>query len=366
MLALGLMSGTSMDGIDLAVLETDGGDRLSFGPTGFVPYGADDRALLRQALADAVGLGDRTARPGALREADARVTALHVAAVRGFVAAHPEATRGLELIGFHGQTVLHRPERRLTVQIGDGAALARDCGIGVVADLRAADVAAGGQGAPLVPAFHRALAGSAGVALPAAVLNLGGVGNITFLPERGDPIAFDTGPANALVDDLMLERTGQPFDRDGATAAGGTIHGAVVDALMRHPYFDVPPPKSLDRNDWSRAAVAALSTADAAATLVDFTAASVARALDLLRDRPTLLVVCGGGARNPTLMGRLRTRLPCRVEGAGVMGWDGDAVEAQAFAYLAVRSRSGLPITFPGTTGIAVPMTGGCFHPAGS
>ena len=365
MLALGLMSGTSMDGIDLALLETDGGDRLSFGPTGFAPYGDDDRALLRQALADAVGLANRMTRPGTLRRAEARVTALHVAAVRGFIAAEPAATRGLELIGFHGQTVLHRPERRITVQIGDGAALARECGVAVVADLRAADVAAGGQGAPLVPAFHRALAGSTGVALPAAVLNLGGVGNITLLPERGDPTAFDTGPANALVDDLMLERTGQPFDRDGGAAAAGAVHGAIVEALMQHPYFDVPPPKSLDRNDWSRAAVSGLSTADAAATLVDFTAASVARAFGFLPGRPTLLVVCGGGARNPTLMGRLRTRLPCRVEEAGVMGWDGDAVEAQAFAYLAVRSRSGLPITFPGTTGVAVPMTGGVFHPAG-
>ncbi len=364
MLALGLMSGTSMDGIDLALVETDGGDRLSFGPTGFVPYGEKDRALLRQALADAVGLGDRAARPGALGEAEACVTARHGAAVRDFVAAHPDAARGLELVGFHGQTVLHRPERRLTVQIGDGARLARETGIDVVADLRAADVAAGGQGAPLVPAFHRALAGSAGLALPAAILNLGGVGNITFLPERGDPVAFDTGPANALLDDLMLERTGAAFDRDGAAAAAGSIASDIVDALMRHPYFAAPPPKSLDRNAWSRAAVAPLSTADAAATLTDFTAASVARALDLLADRPTLVVVCGGGASNPTLMGRLQDRLPCRVVAAGALGWDADAIEAQAFAYLAVRSRLGLPITFPGTTGVPAPLPGGTFHAA--
>ncbi|RYC31718.1 anhydro-N-acetylmuramic acid kinase [Lichenibacterium minor] len=359
MLALGLMSGTSMDGIDLALLDTDGRDRLQFGPTAFTPYAEADRALLRRALADAASLSDRDARPGALAEAETRITALHAAAVREFLAAHPAEARRLELIGFHGQTVLHRPERRLTVQIGDGARLARDTGVDVVADLRAADVAMGGQGAPLVPAFHRALAAASGLALPAAVLNLGGVGNITFLPDAGDPLAFDTGPANALVDDLMLERTGAAFDRDGATAAAGRIHPGIVADLMRHPYFAAPPPKSLDRNAWSRAPVAPLSTADAAATLTDFTAASVARALAHLPAAPGVLVVCGGGARNPTLMDLLAARLPCRVLAAAALGWDGDAVEAQAFAYLAVRSRLGLPITFPGTTGVAAPATGG-------
>ena len=359
MLALGLMSGTSMDGIDLALLDTDGVDRLAFGPTGFVPYAEADRALLRRALVDAVGLENRASRPGALAEAEARVTALHAAAVRSFVAAHPEAARGLEVVGFHGQTVLHRPERRLTVQIGDGAMLAQACGVDVVADLRAADVAAGGQGAPLVPAFHRALAASSGVPRPAVVLNLGGVGNLTFLPASGDPIAFDTGPGNALLDDLMTERDGVPFDRDGAAAAAGQARPDVVAQMMSHPFFAAPPPKSLDRDAWSRAAVSSLSTPDAAATLTGFTAASVARALGHLPERPLLTVVCGGGARNPTLMRALAEALPCRVAGAASVGWDGDAVEAQAFAYLAVRSRLGLPLTFPGTTGAPEPMAGG-------
>ncbi len=364
MLALGLMSGTSMDGIDLALVETDGAARLRFGPTAFAPYSDADRALLRRALADAVALDDRTARPGALAKAEIRITDLHAAAVRAFITTHPEATRDLELIGFHGQTVLHRPEHRLTVQIGDGAALARQTGVDVVADLRAADVGAGGQGAPLVPVFHRALAGAASVENPVAILNLGGVGNVTFLREGDDPIAFDTGPANALVDDLLLERTGATFDRDGATAARGTVDAAIVEALMRHPYFDAPPPKSLDRNAWSRTPVSALSTEDAAATLTDFTAASVQRGIALLPEAPKLLVVCGGGARNPTLMGRLAARLPCRVVTAETLGWNGDAMEAQAFAYLAVRSRLGRPITFPGTTGVTAPLTGGVFHAA--
>ena len=365
MLALGLMSGTSMDGVDLALLDTDGGDRLRFGPTGFSPYGGDDRALLRAALAAATTLPDRRDRTGVLGEAEARVTALHAAAVRDFLQAHPEAARGLDVVGFHGQTVLHRPEHRLTVQIGDAAALARACGVAVVSDFRAADVAAGGQGAPLVPVFHRALAGSAGLALPAAVLNLGGVGNLTYLPAAGDPVAFDTGPGNALMDDLMVERTGEPCDRDGRAAAAGTADEAVVAALMRHPYFDRAPPKSLDRDAWSRAAVAPMSTVDAAATLAEFTAASVARALRHLPETPGTVVVCGGGAHNPALMARLRRRLPCRVLGAAAVGWDGDAVEAQAFAFLAVRSRLGLPLTFPTTTGVPTPLCGGLFHPAG-
>jgi len=364
MLALGLMSGTSMDGIDLAVLETDGRATIRSGAVAFAPYAAEDRALLRRAIGAATGLTDRHARPSPLAEAEARLTALHVAAVRSFMARHPEEAGRLEVLGFHGQTVLHRPERGLTVQIGDGAALARGCGIAVVADLRAADVAAGGQGAPLVPVFHRALAEASGVAAPVALLNVGGVANVTFLPGNGaDPTAFDTGPGNALIDDLMLERTGEPFDRDGASAASGRVQAARVDAMLRHPYFEAPPPKSLDRNDWSREAVASLSTADAAATLTDFTAAAVARALHLLPARPNLVVVCGGGTRNPTLMARLRVRLPCPVEDAAALGWNADAIEAQAFAYLAVRSRLGLPLTFPGTTGVAAPLTGGVFHP---
>ncbi len=364
MLALGLMSGTSMDGIDLAVLETDGRAAIRSGSAAFAPYAEEDRALLRRAIGAATGLTDRHARPAPLAEAEARLTALHVEAVRSFMARYPDEAGRLDILGFHGQTVLHRPERGLTVQIGDGAALARGCGIDVVADLRAADVATGGQGAPLVPVFHRALAEASGVAAPVALLNVGGVANITFLPGDGaDPIAFDTGPGNALIDDLMMERTGEPFDRDGASAASGRIDAACVDAMLRHPYFEAPPPKSLDRNDWSRQAVASLSTADAAATLTDFTAAAVARALPLLPARPKLIGVCGGGTRNPTLMTRLRAHLPSPVEDAAALGWNADAIEAQAFAYLAVRSRLGLPITFPGTTGVAAPMTGGVFHP---
>ena len=364
MRALGLMSGTSMDGIDLALIETDGDKSLSFGPTGFRAYDDEDRRLLRAGLADATAIAtDRMDRPGVLAEAEALVTTRHAEAIGRFLSEHGLDPQTIDVVGFHGQTMLHRPERRVTVQIGDGARLAARCGIAVVSDLRVADVAAGGQGAPLVPVFHRALAEAAGLDLPVAVLNIGGVANITLVRAGADPVAFDTGPGNALLDDLMLERTGVAMDRGGAAAAAGRVDEAALRTLLDHPYFALPPPKSLDRNDWSRAAVAALPTANAAATLTAFTARSIALAFALAGERPTAAIVCGGGARNPVLMAELRRSLPCTVRDAAALGWTGDAIEAQAFAYLAVRSRRGLPLTFPTTTGVPAALTGGVFHP---
>jgi anhydro-N-acetylmuramic acid kinase len=357
--SIGMMSGTSMDGVDVAFIETDGKSDVRQGPKGFFPYSDSDRATLREALNEATSLTDRDARPGALAKAQAIVTGRHSAAIADFLSDNGLTRAGVDIVGFHGQTVLHRPERRLTVQIGDGDSLARTLGMPVAWDMRAADVAAGGQGAPLVPVYHRALAEAAQLDLPAAVLNIGGVANITFLPEHGDPIAFDTGPGNALLDDLMLERTGTAMDRDGATAARGTVNEPVLQRLLDHPYFVKPAPKSLDRNDFSRGPVADLSTADAAATLTAFTAASVARSLDLVPQRPTKIIVCGGGASNPTLMKMLAQRCGVDLMSADAMGWSADAMEAQAFAYLAVRALNGLPLTFPGTTGVAQPMTGG-------
>ncbi|HEY8579121.1 MAG TPA: anhydro-N-acetylmuramic acid kinase, partial [Beijerinckiaceae bacterium] len=229
----------------------------------------------------------------------------------------------------------------------------------VVWDMRAADVAAGGQGAPLAPAWHRALALAGGLDLPIAALNLGGVGNVTFVPAAGDPVAFDTGPGNALLDDLMLARTGRAMDRDGACAAAGRVDAAALAALTAHPYFDAPPPKSLDRNAFSIRPVEGLSTEDAAATLAAFTVATVMRGLAHLPATPRLLVVCGGGARNGHLMRLLAEAAPCPVAAAGAVGWDGDALEAQAFAYLGARARRGLPLTWPTTTGVGAPTPGG-------
>jgi anhydro-N-acetylmuramic acid kinase len=357
--ALGLMSGTSMDGVDLALVETDGGAVVRFGPTGFRPYEPGDRSLLRVALAEAAGLADRDARPGALAAAETCVTERHREAVESFLAAQNIDRRSIDIVGFHGQTVVHRPQQRLTVQIGDGAALARALDMKVAYDFRADDVAAGGQGAPLVPIFHRALAAHAGLSGPLVVLNVGGVANLTFIDGDADPIAFDTGPGNALIDDLMLRHTGTAMDEGGTTAAEGRADAVALAALLAHPYFERPLPKSLDRDEFSCEPVAALALADAAATLTAFTAHSIDRALAHLPQAPRLAILCGGGAHNLTLRWQLMQLLPCGLVTADALGWSGDAIEAQAFAYLAVRSLKNLPITFPSTTGIDRPLNGG-------
>lgn len=357
--AIGLMSGTSMDGVDVALLETDGEAVVRPGPSGFRPYSPEERETIRAALAPATALAGRDERPPALAAAEAVVTEAHRQAVLDFLADEGIDRADIDVVGFHGQTVFHAPERRLTVQIGDGQGLADALGLPVVYDLRADDVAAGGQGAPLVPAYHRALAAASGLTAPLAVLNLGGVGNLTFIGPDGDLVAFDTGPANALIDDLMGERTGRPIDEGGATAAAGHVDAAALAVLLDHPFFALPPPKSLDRNAFSRAAVSGLATADAAATLVAFTAETVARGLAFASPPPERLIVCGGGARNPVLIAAIAARAGIPVETADQLGWSADAIEAQAFAFLAVRSLEGLPITYPGTTGIARPQTGG-------
>jgi anhydro-N-acetylmuramic acid kinase len=358
--ALGLMSGTSLDGIDAALIETDGERVARFGPVGYRPYAESERDLLRRALAAATGLTDRTARPGVLAEAEALVTRAHADAVEDFFRAQRLDRKDIAVVGFHGQTVLHRPERRLTVQIGDGQALARRIGVPVVFDLRAADVAAGGQGAPLVPVFHRALVENLHRTHPIAVLNVGGVANVSYIDGAADLIACDTGPGNALIDDFMRARSGARCDRDGATAAQGRIDEAWLAGALAHPFFAAPPPKSLDRNAFASLDASGLALAEGAATLTAFTAAAVAAVVPHLPRAPRSWIVAGGGARNPTLMRMLAARLkPATVESAQGVGWSSDAIEAQAFAFLAVRCLNGLPITFPGTTGAPRPMTGG-------
>jgi len=357
--AIGLMSGTSMDGVDVALIETDGRNEVRQGPSLFRPYGAADRKLLRAALMEAVGLTDRLARPPAILACEHMVTRRHAEAVERFLEQNGIAAADVDVVGFHGQTVIHRPREGLTAQIGDGQGLADRLGIPVAFDFRAADVAAGGEGAPVVPVYHRALIEAADIVGPVAFLNIGGVANVTYVDDGFDPIACDTGPGNALLDDLMHARAGKPMDRGGRTAARGLVDEAALGRLLAHPYFEKKPPKSLDRNAFSRALVDGLSLEDAAATLTAFTAASVARLLPHLPRRPGELVVCGGGARNPTLMRELALRLGCKVSTAQQHGWSVDAMEAQAFAYLAVRSMEGLPITFPTTTGVPAPLTGG-------
>ena len=365
MRAIGLMSGTSMDGIDVALIETDGETVSRFGPTAMHAYQEHEIALLRRAMDAALALRDRAERPAVIAEAEALITKLHASAVNEFVEANAIDRRTVDVIGFHGQTVLHRPREKLTVQLGDGAALARTTGIPVVYDLRAADVAAGGQGAPLVPVFHRALARTLARPHPIVVLNLGGVANITYIDGGNDPIACDTGPANALIDDFMGTRTGVHRDEGGRAAAEGQIDQAVIERLLSHPFFAAPAPKSLDRNDFrdwvaAHARLVEKSTADGAATLTMLTAATVARVVSILPRPPATWIVAGGGARNPALMRMLIEQLaPASVETADQAGWSGDALEAQAFAFLAVRSLKRLALTFPTTTGAPRAMTGG-------
>jgi anhydro-N-acetylmuramic acid kinase len=357
--AIGLMSGTSLDGVDVALLKTDG-ERLSdFGPTGYRAYSAAERVLLREALAAAATLSSRDGRPGVVGDAERLVTDAHAEAVETFLTQHRLARTDIDVVGFHGQTVLHRPEDRLTIQIGDGNALAKALRLPVVFDLRAADVAAGGQGAPLVPVYHRALVRTLDRAGPVAVLNIGGVANVTYI-DNDTLIACDTGPGNALLDDFMLRTIGKAVDRDGRHAARGRVDENWIARALDHPFFKTLPPKSLDRNAFAALTVDTMSPDDGAATLTAFTAASIARIIEMLPTPPKSWIVAGGGANNPTLMRMLDQRLaPAVVETATGSGWLGDAIEAQAFAYLAVRSLKGLPLTFPGTTGVPRPVTGG-------
>lgn len=368
-----------MDGIDAAVIRSDGHERIEPGAFLTTPY--DDR--LRADLRAILGIDPRTAdisRSKAIEAMSLRLTCLHAVAVEALLRDAGMTADEVDLIGFHGHTIFHDPASRSTSQIGDGGLLARLTGIPVVNDFRTADVNAGGEGAPFAPLYHRALASEV-AGRPLAVLNLGGVGNVTWLgdeAEHGEDaiVSGDTGPANALVDDWVLAITGARYDDGGRLAASGRVDESVLARLLDNPYFHRPTPKSLDRQDFARAVDAALyragddglriptlSAEDGAATLTAFTAASVARVVPLLPAPPLRWLVTGGGRHNATLMAMLRDRLGVPVDPVEAVGWNGDALEAQAFGHLAVRSRLGLSLSLPTTTGVPHPMTGGRFHP---
>ena len=359
MRAIGLMSGTSMDGVDVALIDTDGETISAFGPTGYRAYSEDERAVLRQALKDGAGMTSRDQRPPSVARAEELITRAHAEAVEAFMAANGLGRSDIGVIGFHGQTIVHRPDLKMTVQIGDGVALRQRLGIPVVYDLRQADIAAGGQGAPLVPVFHRALASQKALPRPLGIVNVGGVANVTFIGTGDELVAFDTGPGNALVDDWMRERTGKAMDDGGFMAARGRADEALLAWLMVHPFFAKSPPKSLDRNAFAHRIVGNVSTEDGAATLTTFTARSIARAADFVKARPVLWVVCGGGAKNAELLRLLAYHTRAEVKTGEEVGLSSDFLEAQAFAYLAVRSLQHLPITFPSTTGVREPIPGG-------
>jgi len=355
---LGMMSGTSLDGVDAALVETDGERLGRLGASLTVPLPSGLRRRLRALMERAETLA---ADAPELVSAEAELTVLHAEAAKAVIARAGVAAGEVRAIGFHGQTLLHRPKARRTWQIGDARALAAATGLPVVHDFRSADVAAGGEGAPLVPLFHAALLCQA--ERPIAVLNLGGVGNVTFLGLGGELLAFDTGPGNALLDDWTLRHTGHAYDSGGRLAASGRANEAVLERLLAHPYFARTPPKSLDRLDFREAAGQAgldrLAPADGAATLAAFTARAVAAALPHLPSPPRRWVVCGGGRHNRAILRCLVEALGAPVGTAEDEGWDGDAIEAQAFAFLAARSLRGLPLSLPGTTGVPRPMPGG-------
>ena len=361
--SVGLMTGTVLDGdIDVALLRTDGETVQEFGPWALVPYERGVVALLEEAVAAARQWRFEGPEPDVFASAEKALTEAQGDAVREVLAENGIRAEEIGVIGFHGQTVLHRPPapgtHGRTRQLGDGAAMARALGIDVVTAMRVNDMAHGGQGAPLSPIYHRALLRRVSAAPGTVFLNLGGVANLSVVAGE-ELIAFDTGPANAPINDWVRRRAGEAMDRDGRLARAGTVDESRLTALLDHPYFDTPWPKSLDRFDFPAALADGLTLEDGAATLTAFAAAAVARGLSLLPEPARALIVAGGGRRNPALMHELSRRTGLTVHDADALGLRGDAIEAECFAYLAERSRRGLPISFPHTTGAPRPLEGG-------
>ena len=356
--ALGAMSGTSLDGVDAAMVETDGEVIHAFGDSTYRAYTSDEQAVLKAALGRWPGED--------IAAAAAVVQRAHQEVLSSF--------EGVGLVGFHGQTLAHEPGGRGTHQVGDGAALAEALNLPVVWDFRSADMDLGGEGAPLAPFFHFACARWIGADAPLAFLNLGGVGNLTWVDPRkarpeddGALLAFDTGPANAPINDVMMARRAVPFDRDGALARQGVVAQGALELFLEERYFARMPPKSLDRDAFADmiGLVRELSDSDAVATLTGMSAAAVLKGMEHCPIPPARLLVTGGGRKNPVLMEMLRVSLDCPVDPVEAVGLDGDMLEAQAFAHLAVRVLRGLPTSCPGTTGVRAAVSGGILSQPG-
>jgi anhydro-N-acetylmuramic acid kinase len=366
MRAIGLMSGTSMDGIDVALVATDGIRVERCGPYLSVPYDPAFKRQIESGLEEAKAISERSQRPGSLAGLERELTLRHRDAVDTFLKEHGLARGDVDLIGFHGQTVLHRPDKALTVQLGDGALLAGETGIPVVSDMRANDMEHGGQGAPLVPAYHAALAAGLPAALepgfgPVAFVNIGGISNVTFIAPGHPPIAFDSGPGNALIDQWVEQNAGIPFDDGGRIAGEGEADMAIVERYLSLPFFEKDGPKSLDRGDFTLDPVQGMELSDGAATLAALTASAIVKAAERIETTPRLWIMSGGGARNDTIMRALRAMAggAAQIVTADEAGFNADMMEAEAWAYLAVRSAKGLPLTFPTTTGCDAPVSGG-------
>lgn len=365
--AVGLMSGTSMDGVDAAVLYTDGEHVEHRGPSLTMPYPDTLKNDLKNAVEIASSLPAITGENTVINEVERNITDFHSDVVSELEKMLGAGKGQIDLVGFHGHTVTHRPERGWTWQIGDGERLASNTGLNIISDFRTNDMDNGGEGAPLVPLYHSSLLKKNRKYNTIAVLNIGGVANVTWVKfsdndEIEDIVAFDTGPGNALLDDWMLAHTGTAVDLNGDTAATGLNHEEIIMGLMASPYFDEKPPKTLDRNDFNMQSARGLSLEDGAATLTSFVVESVVAAQSHFPSPPEVWYVCGGGRHNKTLMRRLRRHLPTLVDPVEVLGWRGDALEAEAFAFLAARSLYGLPLSLPKTTGCKVAVSGGIHH----
>ncbi len=358
---IGIMSGTSLDGID-AVLAAPRGKRLRLVSSHHRPYPGALRSRL---------LGLHQPGPDELHRAallSNELAAAYAASVRGLLARAGVSARAVAAIGCHGQTVRHRPDAGYTLQLVNGALLAELTGITVVCDFRSRDIAAGGEGAPLVPAFHRAMFGSPGRSR--AIVNVGGIANITHLPARGAVTGFDCGPGNCLLDAWILERRRKRYDARGAWAASGTVIPRLLRKLVAHPFFRRCPPKSAGRREFNlqwvkRALKGTERPADVQATLLELTATGIARAVDKHCARAREIHVCGGGARNRTLLARLAALLPGRrIATTDALGVAPEHVEALAFAWLALKTLRSEPGSLPAVTGARGPRVLGAIYPA--
>ena len=344
---IGLMSGTSMDGVDAAYLKTNGIDFIETGMAITLPYSDS----FRNELSEVVSKGLYS------KNVEYQITNIHADAVKHLIEKNGDSRGFVDLIGFSGHTIFHIPDEKKTLQIGDGAMLADLTGIDVVSDFRSNDLINGGQGAPLAPVYHQVLATK--LKKPVGIINIGGVANITYIGTEDELISFDTGPGNALIDDFIFSRLGYRQDTGGKLALSGKLDKKILESLMDHTYFSLNIPKSLDRNQFALTPTNELSDADGAATLTAFTAESISRSINFLPKTPLLWLVTGGGRYNEAILRELRSRLGKDVKTVEEVGWKGDAIEAQAFAYLAVRSVLGLPLAFPSTTGVRSPVSGG-------
>ena len=355
--AIGLMSGTSMDGIDVAMISSDGEHHLIRGPFMSMVYAEEFRARLAAGISQAVNMRHACPLSVELISLEKELTRLHAIAVETFVQKFNISMHSIDLIGMHGHTILHRPDDGVSIQLGDGVQLARTLGKMVVYDMRKNDILHGGEGAPLVPVYHRVLAAMIGEQ-PLAIVNIGGVANVTFIGRQGELMAFDTGPGNGLLDDWIMDHTGKTMDKNGQLSMTGTVNQSVLAIFLADDYFTRTPPKSLDRNHFSRQPLKDLNVADGARTLCAFTASSIAASTRHIDAQPEKWIICGGGRHNPVMMTELNERLS-NVIPAESMGFDGDCLEAEAFAYLAIRSLRGLPLSYPDTTGCREPLRGG-------